>query len=114
MGSGISAEDKELAKRSKELEKKLQEDADQEAKTVKLLLLGERWEDEPGKKALLLSASPGWRWVLAHPTGRREDRSLLSPSSLRLGSQELQGRARPPQGTAQCSSLNQDQCKAQD
>lgn len=42
MGSGISAEDKELAKRSKELEKKLQEDADKEAKTVKLLLLGER------------------------------------------------------------------------
>lgn len=41
MGSGISAEDKELAKRSKELEKKLQEDADKEAKTVKLLLLGE-------------------------------------------------------------------------
>jgi GTPase SAR1 family protein len=40
MGSGISAEDKELARRSKELEKKLQEDADKEAKTVKLLLLG--------------------------------------------------------------------------
>lgn len=40
MGSGASAEDKELAKRSKELEKKLQEDADKEAKTVKLLLLG--------------------------------------------------------------------------
>lgn len=42
MGGGVSAEDKELAKRSKELEKKLQEDADKEAKTVKLLLLGER------------------------------------------------------------------------
>lgn len=42
MGSGVSAEDKELAKRSKELEKKLQEDADKEAKTVKLLLLGEQ------------------------------------------------------------------------
>lgn len=40
MGSGASAEDKEMAKRSKELEKKLQEDADREAKTVKLLLLG--------------------------------------------------------------------------
>lgn len=40
MGSGASAEDKELAKRSKELEKKLQEDGDKEAKTVKLLLLG--------------------------------------------------------------------------
>lgn len=52
MGSGISAEDKELAKRSKELERKLQEDADQEAKTVKLLLLGE-WD---GK------SSPGRSW----------------------------------------------------
>lgn len=42
MGSGASAEDKELAKRSKELEKKLQEDAAMDAKTVKLLLLGEK------------------------------------------------------------------------
>lgn len=42
MGSGASAEDKELAKRSKELEKKLQEDAAKDAKTVKLLLLGEK------------------------------------------------------------------------
>lgn len=42
MGSGASAEDKELAKRSKELEKKLQEDAAIDAKTVKLLLLGEK------------------------------------------------------------------------
>ncbi|TSW62347.1 Guanine nucleotide-binding protein G(t) subunit alpha-2 [Bagarius yarrelli] len=40
MGSGASAEDKEMAKRSKELEKQLQEDADKEARTVKLLLLG--------------------------------------------------------------------------
>lgn len=40
MGSGASAEDKEMAKKSKELEKQLQEDADKEAKTVKLLLLG--------------------------------------------------------------------------
>uniref|UniRef100_A0A452UC90 G protein subunit alpha transducin 2 n=2 Tax=Ursus TaxID=9639 RepID=A0A452UC90_URSMA len=49
MGSGVSAEDKELAKRSKELEKKLQEDADKEAKTVKLLLLGptESWVSTP-------------------------------------------------------------------
>lgn len=36
MGAGASAEDK----KSKELEKQLQEDADKEAKTVKLLLLG--------------------------------------------------------------------------
>lgn len=48
MGSGASAEDKEMAKRSKELEKKLQEDADKEAKTVKLLLLGKGGEGSPG------------------------------------------------------------------
>lgn len=36
MGSGGSAEDK----KSKELEKQLQEDADKDSKTVKLLLLG--------------------------------------------------------------------------
>lgn len=40
MGSGASAEDKEMQRKSKELEKQLQEDADKEAKTVKLLLLG--------------------------------------------------------------------------
>ncbi|KAL6083201.1 hypothetical protein STEG23_010541 [Scotinomys teguina] len=50
MGSGISAEDKELAKRSKELERKLQEDADKEAKTVKLLLLG---AGESGKSTIV-------------------------------------------------------------
>ncbi|XP_038958728.1 guanine nucleotide-binding protein G(t) subunit alpha-2 isoform X5 [Rattus norvegicus] len=50
MGSGISAEDKELAKRSRELEKKLQEDADKEAKTVKLLLLG---AGESGKSTIV-------------------------------------------------------------
>jgi hypothetical protein len=40
MGSGISSESKESARRSKELEKKLQEDAERDARTVKLLLLG--------------------------------------------------------------------------
>ncbi|XP_039567843.1 guanine nucleotide-binding protein G(t) subunit alpha-2 [Passer montanus] len=50
MGSGASAEDKEMAKRSKELEKKLQEDADKEAKTVKLLLLG---AGESGKSTIV-------------------------------------------------------------
>jgi hypothetical protein len=40
MGSGISSESKESAKRSKELERKLQEDAERDARTVKLLLLG--------------------------------------------------------------------------
>lgn len=41
MGAGASAEDK----KSKELEKQLQEDADKDAKTVKLLLLG-KWTRE--------------------------------------------------------------------
>ncbi|XP_005991772.1 guanine nucleotide-binding protein G(t) subunit alpha-2 [Latimeria chalumnae] len=50
MGSGASAEDKELAKRSKELEKKLKEDGDKEAKTVKLLLLG---AGESGKSTIV-------------------------------------------------------------
>lgn len=53
MGAGASAEDK----KSKELEKQLQEDADKDSKTVKLLLLGElycrlsRWEQE-GRPAM--------------------------------------------------------------
>lgn len=42
MGAGASAEDK----KSKELEKQLQEDADKDSKTVKLLLLGE-WDCLP-------------------------------------------------------------------
>ncbi|XP_041083254.1 guanine nucleotide-binding protein G(t) subunit alpha-2 [Polyodon spathula] len=50
MGSGASAEDKELAKRSKDLEKRLKEDADKEAKTVKLLLLG---AGESGKSTIV-------------------------------------------------------------
>lgn len=51
MGSGVSSESKESAKRSKELEKKLQEDAERDARTVKLLLLGK------SLSSLLLSAS---------------------------------------------------------
>ncbi|CAN0107771.1 guanine nucleotide-binding protein G(t) subunit alpha-2-like [Lampetra fluviatilis] len=50
MGSGASAEDKESAKRSKELEKKLAEDAEMEARTVKLLLLG---AGESGKSTIV-------------------------------------------------------------
>ncbi|XP_029429682.1 guanine nucleotide-binding protein G(t) subunit alpha-2 [Rhinatrema bivittatum] len=50
MGSGASAEDKELAKRSKALEKKLLEDAARDAKTVKLLLLG---AGESGKSTIV-------------------------------------------------------------
>lgn len=42
MGAGASAEDK----KSKELEKQLQEDADKDSKTVKLLLLG-KWNYAP-------------------------------------------------------------------
>lgn len=59
MGSGASAEDKEMAKRSKELEKKLQEDADKEAKTVKLLLLG-RVGGEPCGDVKLSSCCHAW------------------------------------------------------
>ncbi|CAM5085713.1 unnamed protein product, partial [Eretmochelys imbricata] len=39
MGSGVSSERKESARRSKELEKKLHKDAERDARTVKLLLL---------------------------------------------------------------------------
>lgn len=91
MGSGASAEDKELAKRSKELEKKLQEDADKEAKTVKLLLLGERDGTMSQRRRycsfpLILDG----RWVLACRVGRRDGRLfVLPPCSLKLGDQEL-------------------------
>uniref|UniRef100_H3A6E3 G protein subunit alpha transducin 3 n=1 Tax=Latimeria chalumnae TaxID=7897 RepID=H3A6E3_LATCH len=50
MGSGASSENKESARRSKELEKKLQEDAAREARTVKLLLLG---AGESGKSTIV-------------------------------------------------------------
>lgn len=58
MGSGISAEDKELAKRSRELERKLQEDADKEARTMKLLLLGERDGDRSRGRSWCCSFLP--------------------------------------------------------
>lgn len=50
MGAGASAEDK----KSKELEKQLQEDADKDSKTVKLLLLGKshEWSSCSGNKGL--------------------------------------------------------------
>ncbi|XP_010122013.1 PREDICTED: guanine nucleotide-binding protein G(t) subunit alpha-3-like [Chlamydotis macqueenii] len=50
MGSGASSESKESAKRSRELEKKLQADAEREARTVKLLLLG---AGESGKSTIV-------------------------------------------------------------
>ncbi|XP_060100378.1 guanine nucleotide-binding protein G(t) subunit alpha-3 [Heteronotia binoei] len=50
MGSGVSSESKESAKRSRELEKKLQEDAVKDARTVKLLLLG---AGESGKSTIV-------------------------------------------------------------
>uniref|UniRef100_A0A8C0FL20 G protein subunit alpha transducin 2 n=1 Tax=Bubo bubo TaxID=30461 RepID=A0A8C0FL20_BUBBB len=72
MGSGASAEDKEMAKRSKELEKKLQEDADKEAKTVKLLLLG---AGESGKstivKQMKMSPWDGGSGSLLQDNGRQ-------------------------------------------
>lgn len=50
MGAGASAEDK----RSKELEKQLQEEADKESKTVKLLLLGKTAVSSPSFCHILL------------------------------------------------------------
>ncbi|NXG17776.1 GNAT3 protein, partial [Grallaria varia] len=50
MGSGASSESKESARRSRELEKKLQADAEREARTVKLLLLG---AGESGKSTIV-------------------------------------------------------------
>ncbi|XP_002188020.5 guanine nucleotide-binding protein G(t) subunit alpha-3 [Taeniopygia guttata] len=50
MGSGASSESKDSARRSRELEKKLQEDAEREARTVKLLLLG---AGESGKSTIV-------------------------------------------------------------
>ena len=47
MGAGASAEEK----RSRELEKKLKEDADKDARTVKLLLLGK--DSQPGCKKIV-------------------------------------------------------------
>nr|KAF6413249.1 G protein subunit alpha transducin 2 [Molossus molossus] len=76
MGSGVSAEDKELAKRSKELEKKLQEDADKEAKTVKLLLLGERDGLSQRRSCSFLPVLDGGGFQ-STPMGRREEGSLF-------------------------------------
>ncbi|XP_067915839.1 guanine nucleotide-binding protein G(t) subunit alpha-2-like [Heterodontus francisci] len=50
MGSAASSENKELTRRSKELEKKIQEDAKKDARTVKLLLLG---AGESGKSTIV-------------------------------------------------------------
>lgn len=71
MGSGASAEDKELAKRSKELEKKLQEDADKEAKTVKLLLLGEHSGKRSCHGTRLWAFLLSWRDEAGGGTGLR-------------------------------------------
>lgn len=122
MGSGVSAEDKELAKRSKELEKKLQEDADKEAKTVKLLLLGERdGKMSQGRRIdcsflLILDG----RWVPAHPMGRRGSMSFFSPAGLRLGDQGSRAERSHPKERQNanatlelfCSFLNQDCARA--
>ena len=58
MGAGASAEDK----KSKELEKQLAEDADKDAKTVKLLLLG-KWNYAPSltfcPRLQVMQSAPG-------------------------------------------------------
>lgn len=51
MGAGASAEEKH----SRELEKKLKEDADKDARTVKLLLLGKDLWNATVKKKLIYS-----------------------------------------------------------
>lgn len=56
MGAGASAEDK----KSKELEKQLQEDADKDSKTVKLLLLG-KWTQD-GRLHQVFILFPDCRW----------------------------------------------------
>ncbi|KAJ6666383.1 hypothetical protein lerEdw1_000656 [Lerista edwardsae] len=50
MGNGVGSESKESVKRSRELEKRLQEDAVRDARTVKLLLLG---AGESGKSTIV-------------------------------------------------------------
>ena len=91
MGSGASAEDKEMAKRSKELEKKLQEDADKEAKTVKLLLLGKGGGDVSEEAGGVPLSPPGMgdpldagggcgRWGQARGAKATRDRDRLSPT----------------------------------
>nr|KAF6396736.1 G protein subunit alpha transducin 2 [Rousettus aegyptiacus] len=100
MGGGVSAEDKELAKRSKELEKKLQEDADKEAKTVKLLLLGERagtMSQRRGRPcSFLLVLDGGGFWPTPWGGGRAGYFPLpIQPQARGSGALE---RARPPPG----------------
>ena len=86
MGAGASAEDK----KSKELEKQLQEDADKDSKTVKLLLLG-KWAPEdlslgadlvwtpsgPGS----LDTAPSLRWLYSDFWGCQ---ILLSNNKIQL------------------------------
>lgn len=78
MGAGASAEDK----KSKELEKQLQEDADKDSKTVKLLLLGE------------------WGSLSSFSTGNR--RSMLAWTTKQLGCECQESELKP------CSMLIHD------
>lgn len=60
MGAGASAEEK----RSRELEKKLKEDADKDARTVKLLLLGK--DRRAGRTKWLRRISRKQQYLLIH------------------------------------------------
>lgn len=57
MGAGASAEEKH----SRELEKKLKEDAEKDARTVKLLLLGRAWARAAPSEAWPSCGEPGYR-----------------------------------------------------
>lgn len=90
MGAGASAEEKH----SRELEKKLKEDAEKDARTVKLLLLGRRARPQKGLGGVrvlgrgcpnLLCCSPA-----AHPAAPR------SPEPLKLTQPILQTALYPP------------------
>lgn len=70
MGAGASAEEK----RSRELEKKLKEDADKDARTVKLLLLGKKTKIT---RDALKETSSSWLHTSESLRGPTQDRGCL-------------------------------------
>lgn len=81
MGAGASAEEK----RSRELEKKLKEDADKDARTVKLLLLGKNKQTKK-KKGYAKCFKGNIIAMVTHIRGsvRPNPGQLLSGSLMRL------------------------------
>lgn len=82
MGAGASAEEK----RSRELEKKLKEDADKDARTVKLLLLGKNKQTNNRKKSFAKCFKGNIIAMVTHIRGsvRPNPGQLLSGSLMRL------------------------------